>query len=86
MGHGNEPESISIEDTKNKQIERRDVSCKEQSIVDNQIPIKEISPVEEQLTPNNYVTFEKLIVPKIDKRKNNSNTKSIFKAVKRIKI
>ena len=85
VGHGYQANRDSIEDSKNKQIERRDLSCEKQSILEQKIPIQLKSAVEDQLTPKNYAAIEKLIVPQNNKRKRISNGKSIFNAVKKIK-
>ena len=54
-------------------------------ISEKDLPVKQISAIEDQITPKNYVTNQPLIVAKVDKRKYEPFGKSIFKAVKRKK-
>ena len=85
VGHGYRPTVYSLEDIKNQQVERSNVSLEKQMISEKDLPVKQISAIEDQITPKNYVTNQPLIVAKVDKRKYEPFGKSIFKAVKRKK-
>ena len=54
-------------------------------ISEKDVQIRQATAKEEQLTPRNYLTNEKLIIANVHKRKYKPVEKSIFKAVKRIK-
>ena len=73
------------DDKKNDQVERRNVSTDDNSVLSNNIPIQHITASEDELTMKNYLSNEKIIKPQLEKRKYNANSKSIFRALKKTK-